>query len=118
QAANEQLRVALSENQQLLERTKRAYLSTIKSLARTIEAKDPYTGGHTERVSGIALMIAEDLGFDGADLDIGKIGVPDDVLLKPGTLESTEIDTIRQHPVIASYILAELELPAIVKQMT
>jgi HD-GYP domain-containing protein (c-di-GMP phosphodiesterase class II) len=50
--------------------------------------------------------------------DIGKIGVPDDVLLKPGTLESKEIDTIRQHPVIASYILAELELPAIVKQMT
>ena len=49
--------------------------------------------------------------------DIGKIGVPDDVLLKKGKLADDERDTMREHPVIASYILADLELPPIVKQM-
>ena len=127
QAANEQLRVALSENQQLLERTKRAYLSTITSLARTIEAKDPYTGGHTERVSEYALMLAQQLGFADEDLetievgavihDIGKIGIPDRILLKPGRLDSDEFAEMRKHPEISSYILDELELPAVVRDM-
>ena len=75
----------------------RSYLSTITSLARTIEAKDPYTGGHTERVAELAGTLAAELGFDEAELqavnvgavihDIGKIGVPDRVLLKQGPLD-------------------------------
>jgi diguanylate cyclase (GGDEF)-like protein/putative nucleotidyltransferase with HDIG domain len=125
--ANERLRGLLADNRDLLGRMHRSYLSTITSLARTIEAKDPYTGGHTERVSDFAQMIAIQLGFDASQLeavrvgavihDIGKIGVPDDVLLKKGKLEEQERDTMREHPVIASYILADLELPPIVKQM-
>jgi HD-GYP domain-containing protein (c-di-GMP phosphodiesterase class II) len=73
-------------------------------------------------------MIAAELGFDSAQLeavkvgavihDIGKIGVPDSVLLKKGALDGGELDAMREHPVIASYILADLELPQIVKQMT
>jgi putative nucleotidyltransferase with HDIG domain len=127
EAANEQLRVALSENENLLERTKRAYLSTITSLARTIEAKDPYTGGHTERVAEYALMLARQLGFDEEELhavevgavihDIGKIGIPDRILLKPGRLDSDEFAEMRRHPEISSYILDELELPPIVRDM-
>jgi diguanylate cyclase (GGDEF)-like protein/putative nucleotidyltransferase with HDIG domain len=127
ETANRQLRGLLEDNRELLGRMHRSYLSTITSLARTIEAKDPYTGGHTERVAGIATMIAVELGFDTNELeavkvgavihDIGKIGVPDSVLLKRGALESGERDAIREHPVIASYILADLELPQIVKQM-
>jgi putative nucleotidyltransferase with HDIG domain len=127
EAANEQLRVALSENEELLVRTKRAYLSTITSLARTIEAKDPYTGGHTERVAEYALMLARELGFDDEQLqavevgavihDIGKIGIPDRILLKPGRLDSEEFDEMRRHPEISSYILHELELPPIVRDM-
>jgi diguanylate cyclase (GGDEF)-like protein/putative nucleotidyltransferase with HDIG domain len=126
--ANQRLRGLLADNRELLGRMHRSYLSTITSLARTIEAKDPYTGGHTERVAGIALMIANELGFDSTQLeavkvgavihDIGKIGVPDSVLLKKGALDGGERDAMREHPVIASYILADLELPQIVKQMT
>jgi putative nucleotidyltransferase with HDIG domain len=127
EAANEQLRVALSENEKLLERTKRAYLSTITSLARTIEAKDPYTGGHTERVAEYTLMLARELGFGDDELqavevgavihDIGKIGIPDRILLKPGRLDSDEFEEMRRHPVISSYILDELDLPKVVRDM-
>jgi diguanylate cyclase (GGDEF)-like protein/putative nucleotidyltransferase with HDIG domain len=125
--ANRRLRSLLADNRELLGRMHRSYLSTITSLARTIEAKDPYTGGHTERVAGIAAMIASELGFDSTQLeavkvgavihDIGKIGIPDSVLLKQGALDGGERDAMREHPVIASYILADLELPQIVKQM-
>jgi diguanylate cyclase (GGDEF)-like protein/putative nucleotidyltransferase with HDIG domain len=128
EVANRRLRGLLADNRELLGRMHRSYLSTITSLARTIEAKDPYTGGHTERVAGIALMIASELGFDSTQLeavkvgavihDIGKIGVPDSVLLKKGALDVGERDAMREHPVTASYILADLELPQIVKQMT
>jgi putative nucleotidyltransferase with HDIG domain len=126
-ATNEQLRSALQENEQLLEDTRRAYLSTITSLARTIEAKDPYTGDHTERVAEYAMMLARRLGFSDEALeavkvgaavhDIGKIGIPDRILLKPGGLEPNEIEDMRRHPEISSYILDELELPRIVRDM-
>jgi putative nucleotidyltransferase with HDIG domain len=127
QSANASLRSLLDEKQALLSRMHRSYLSTITSLARTIEAKDPYTGGHTERVARIACLLAEEMAFGAEDVravnvgavihDIGKIGVPDRVLLKAGPLEPEEIDEIRRHPEISSYILADLDLPPIVKQM-
>jgi len=127
QDTNTLLREALEDNQDLLARARRSYLSTITSLARTIEAKDPYTGGHTERVAEIATQLARELRFDedalravnvGAVIhDIGKIGVPDRVLLKPGKLDPEEVQDIRRHPEISSYILADLDLPPIVKQM-
>jgi putative nucleotidyltransferase with HDIG domain len=125
--ANRSLRALVDEKQGLLSRMHRSYLSTITSLARTIEAKDPYTGGHTERVARIACLLAEEMGFSPEDVravnvgavihDIGKIGVPDRVLLKPGNLQPDELAHIRRHPEISSYILADLDLPAIVKQM-
>lgn len=125
--ANRRLRGLLGDNQELLARMHRSYLSTITSLARTIEAKDPYTGGHTERVAQLALMLGEGLGFTEAELqavnvgalihDIGKIGIPDQILLKQGKLSEAEFAEIQRHPAISSYIVAELELPAIVKQM-
>jgi hypothetical protein len=107
----------------LLERTRTSYLSTISSLARTIEAKDPYTGGHTERVGDYALM----LGFGEDELeavevgaivhDIGKIGIPDRILLKPGRLDADEFAEMRKHPEISSYILDGLDVPQIVVEM-
>jgi diguanylate cyclase (GGDEF)-like protein len=125
--ANERLRGLLADNEGLLRRMQRSYVSTITSLARTIEAKDPYTGGHTERVAQFAHMLAAELGFDGDELraldvgsvihDIGKIGIPDHILLKPGKLDPEELAEMRRHPEISSYIVAELELPPIVKQM-
>ena len=126
-AANASLRALVDEKQALVARMHRSYLSTITSLARTIEAKDPYTGDHTERVAQIACVLAEQMGFGETDVravhvgavihDIGKIGVPDRVLLKPGALDAEELGLIRRHPEISSYILADLDLPAIVHQM-
>ncbi len=92
--ANVRLRSLLGENEELLGRMHRSYLSTITSLARTVEAKDPYTSGHTERVADIAMELARELGFDESQIptvnvgaiihDIGKIGIADQILLKPG----------------------------------
>jgi HD-GYP domain-containing protein (c-di-GMP phosphodiesterase class II) len=125
--ANARLRGLLEDNQALLTRMHRSYISTITSLARTIEAKDPYTGGHTERVAQIARHLAEELKFDEAALravdvgsvihDIGKIGIPDQILLKPGKLTDEEFAEMKKHPEMSSYIIAELEMPPIVKQM-
>jgi putative nucleotidyltransferase with HDIG domain len=125
--SHDELAGANAQLEALLERTKRNYLSTIASLARTIEAKDPYTGGHTERVGEYALMLARELGFAEEELeavevgaivhDIGKIGIPDRILLKPGRLDSEEFAEMRRHPEISSYILEGLDLPRIVLDM-
>jgi len=125
--ANQRLRRLLEDKHFLLQQVHRSYLATITSLARTIEAKDPYTGGHTERVAEVALLLAKELGFDEAEQraisvgavihDIGKVGIPDDILLKQGRLSQEELEIIRRHPEISTYILAELELPSMVKEM-
>jgi len=125
--SHDELQRANGQLESLLERTRTSYLSTIASLARTIEAKDPYTGGHTERVGEYAQMLARELGFAEDDLeavevgaivhDIGKIGIPDRILLKPGRLDAEEFAEMRRHPEISSYILEELDLPQIVYDM-
>ena len=117
----------VAEKERLLERVHRSYVQTVASLARTIEAKDPYTGGHTERVADYALELARELSFSAEDLrsvavggvihDIGKIGIRDQVLLKTGRLDPEEWSEMRRHPEISSYILDELEIPAIAKGM-
>ena len=125
--ANDRLRTLLTDNESLLHRIHHSYVSTITSLARTIEARDPYTGGHTERVGQLTRRIAVELGFDDQDLrsievgavmhDIGKIGIPDRILLKEGPLTPEERAEMQRHPEISSYILGELEMPPLVKQM-
>ena len=125
--ANDRLRTLLTDNESLLQRIHHSYVSTITSLARTIEARDPYTGGHTERVGQLARRIAVELGCAETDLraievgavmhDIGKIGIPDRILLKEGPLTPQERAEMQRHPEISSYILGELEMPPLVKQM-
>jgi putative nucleotidyltransferase with HDIG domain len=125
--SHSELERANAQLQGLLERARANYLSTISSLARTIEAKDPYTGGHTERVGEYALMLARELGFAEEELedvevgaivhDIGKIGIPDRILLKPGRLDAAEFAEMRRHPEISSYILDGLDVPQIVVEM-
>jgi len=122
-----ELRAKHEQLQDALKRMQRSYVSTITSLARTIEAKDPYTGGHTERVAEIACLIASEIGFTEPELrsvrvgavihDIGKVGVPDHVLLKPGALDAAELQLINRHPEISTYILGDLDLPPLVTQM-
>jgi len=88
------------------------------TLARTVEAKDPYTHGHSERVGRIARKIADRMKLKedeikllswAADLhDIGKIGISDTILRKPGRLEPTEWKIVKQHPVIGRQICESL----------
>src|SRR5205807_10175805 len=90
----------------------------IFALAAAVEAKDPFTEAHTHRVAETARRIGCRMGLGSSDLDalyrgglihdIGKIGVPDAILLKPGPLNATELATMRQHPVIGETIVAPL----------
>jgi putative nucleotidyltransferase with HDIG domain len=96
------------------------FLGVIKALATAIDTKDPYTQGHSERVSDYAVMIARELGLDETSIndlrigslfhDIGKIGIPDAILLKPGKLDELEMETIRQHPRTGVNILSQVKL--------
>jgi len=97
------------------EQTQAAYTGSIGALAAALDARDPYTAGHSERVSVLSVAIARTLALSpeaidvirlGALLhDIGKIGIPDAVLLKAGPLSPVEFDVIRQHPVVGARIL-------------
>ena len=102
-------------------------IETVGALARSMEAKDYYTGGHTERVSDVAVALAEQLGYSGAELDaieigallhdIGKIGIPESILHKPGQLDDEEWKVMKEHPVISEYILQDVDLDPIVLQV-
>ncbi|MFH1148184.1 MAG: HD domain-containing phosphohydrolase [Pseudomonadota bacterium] len=94
--------------------------ATLRALVTTLEAKDPYTKSHSARVTGYAVKIAKELGlgqeeidslaFAGYLHDIGKIGIRDDILLKPGKLLMQEYSIIKQHPVIGENIVRHLGL--------
>ena len=105
---------------------RRAHKDTIAALSRSMEAKDLYTGGHTERVAAVTVGLARRLGFRDEELeaieigallhDIGKIGVPGHVLRKNGPLTDDEWELVKQHPLISDYILSELNLHPFVRQ--
>jgi putative nucleotidyltransferase with HDIG domain len=107
------------ENARLFDETQRTYYETLRSLAGALEARDAYTRGHSERVAKLSMRIAEKLGlpeeerkeiYSAALLhDIGKIGVRDEVLLKPGRLTPAEMDIIRGHPIFGDAILGPLK---------
>jgi putative two-component system response regulator len=92
--------------------------SVLSALGNTIEARDPYTAGHCERLSGFAVRLGQALGCDGATLralrlggflhDLGKIAVPDAILLKPGRLDPRERAGIERHPVAGADLVQAL----------
>lgn len=94
-------------------------VATINSLAYAIEARDPYTRGHSERVTTYAVRLGEYVGLSKKKIqllryccrmhDVGKIGVPDSVLLKPGRLTLEERAQIELHPVYGAEILGDLK---------
>jgi putative nucleotidyltransferase with HDIG domain len=106
------------ENARLFKGLQELFLDTIKSLAAAIDAKDPYTHGHSERVTRASLAIAEQMNFSQEKLkmvqqasllhDIGKIGIRDNVLQKPERLSNIEFDEIKKHPVIGANIVGSI----------
>lgn len=93
-----------------------AYMETIEILRFTVEAKDAYTRGHSDRVAEYSELIGKELGLSEADLktlkigglfhDIGKIGIPDSILLKTTKLDDDEYSEIKNHPAIGAHILS------------
>ncbi len=115
------LQRAAVENEQL-------FISSIRAFAAAVDAKDPYTRGHSERVASYSRIIAEHLGqseeflhriwIAGVLHDVGKIGIEDRVLKKGGVLTAEEFDQMKLHPVIGFEILQPIEplaemLPAV-----
>lgn len=108
-------------NLRLYTNLQKSFLRTLQSLAASLEARDEYTRGHSERVMKVASMIAEELGVpeesieilrSAAELhDIGKIGVPDAILRKAGKLTAEEWETMRRHPIVSEEICRPLGLP-------
>ncbi len=102
------------------EKLEKAYLDSIQTLRYTVEAKDPYTRGHSDRVSAYSVLIGEKLGLSEDDLktlrvgglfhDIGKIGIPDSILLKESKLTDDEYSEIKSHPAIGAHILCNAEV--------
>jgi putative nucleotidyltransferase with HDIG domain len=97
---------------------KQQYFETIKTLSNALDAKDNYTNGHSLRVAAISEAIAKNMQMTTAQVetiktaallhDIGKIGIPDAIINKPGRLEMSEIYEIRRHPEIGEQILKDV----------
>ena len=98
----------------------KSYMDTIGILRQTVEAKDPYTRGHSDRVSEYSVLIGQKLNLDDKTLhtlkigglfhDIGKIGIPDSILLKESKLNDDEYSQIKNHPSIGAHILGDVAM--------
>ena len=121
--AIEQMNLIKDINKELKEtndKLEKAYLETIETLRFTVEAKDTYTRGHSDRVSEYSVLIGKHLGLSEEDIhllrvgglfhDIGKIGVPDSILLKTSRLTDDEYSEIKNHPKIGAQILSNATL--------
>ena len=98
------------------DKLERSYMESIQTLRYTVEAKDSYTRGHSDRVSEYSVLIGKYMGLPEEDLnalrigglfhDVGKIGVPDSILLKTDKLTDDEYSEIKNHPTIGAHILS------------
>lgn len=110
----DQVAVALS-SARLIEKLRQLNWGTLTALARAIDAKSAWTGGHSERVTSLAMELAQVMGYDGKDLerihrggllhDIGKIGTPPNILDKAGKLTPEELQIMRDHVKLGAHIL-------------
>jgi HD-GYP domain-containing protein (c-di-GMP phosphodiesterase class II) len=101
-----------------LARLEDSYATTVRALAAALELRDDQTGGHAERVTALALRLTREVAPDlvsdpeleyGFLLhDLGKIGIPDAILLKPGALTEREMEEMRYHPILGERIVARV----------
>ncbi|HPO51841.1 MAG TPA: response regulator [bacterium] len=114
-----QMGIAL-ENANLLQQLQESYISAIRSLVNSLEAKDAYTKNHSEQVAYYAVAIGKVLGLDQKSLeslrnaaylhDIGKLGIKDEIILKKSSLSEKELEIIKKHPLITKEILQPLKM--------
>lgn len=106
------------ENTMLYDDMHGMFMGTLHALTNAIDAKDSYTHGHSERVAQLSQQLAASVGMDQHEVervyvagllhDVGKIGVPEQVLCKPGKLTDQEFDLIKTHPEIGARILSDI----------
>lgn len=106
----------------LYDSTAELFVGSITALVAAIDAKDPYTQGHSQRVSDYSVLIGRELGLSESDLsnlrigslfhDVGKIGLPDSILLSETTLSSDEWQIVRRHPLTGMNILNKVQILA------
>ncbi len=113
------------QNADLFQNLQRAYIDTLSALTSAIDAKDSYTRGHSERVTELSIQLAEFMEVEKSEVekiklggllhDIGKIGIPEGILNKPGRLTEEEFEIIKSHPEMGVKIMGKVEfLEAIV----
>jgi len=108
----------IKELQSSVEENRELFLGTVKSLAAAIDGKDPYTRGHSERVSRVSMAIAQRLGLSDDECekirisallhDVGKIGIDDNILKKPSALTDQEFDIMKLHPQKGYKIMSQI----------
>ena len=118
QLFSDQVAIAL-DNARLYEEIREAFFATAQALAEAIEKRDPYTGGHTKRVVNYSLAAGKYLNLSARELeilklsailhDIGKIGVEDSVLRKPGKLDDEEAKLMKMHPLMGADIMRHIK---------
>jgi putative two-component system response regulator len=106
------------ESQLREQQTEDLLFQTVQALTAAIEAKDPYTAGHSQQVAQLAVCFTQVLDMSDTDVfvlrlagvthDVGKIGIPESVLLKPGQLSANEWEIMKQHPVIGAEIVGQI----------
>jgi HD-GYP domain-containing protein (c-di-GMP phosphodiesterase class II) len=125
--ASRQLDQYDADNRKLLLAVERGYLEVLRALVNAIEAKDPYTAGHSQRTAELAVAIGRALGLPDEQLkeievggllhDIGKIGIAEQILRKPAALDDGEMRIMRGHPAIGDGIVADIELLGRIRSM-
>lgn len=113
-----QIQKYVQEVETYAEQNKQLFMSSIESIVNAIDAKDPYTKGHSARVSALSVAIAKEYGFDANAInivkiasllhDVGKIGIEDRILRKPGALTDNEFEIMKSHPVKGAEILGSI----------
>lgn len=119
----QEIKLSAEELRDIRETQQDTFLSTVAALSEAVEAKDRYTAGHSHHVEALARRLGEAMGLGGRQLkdvelaavlhDVGKIGIPDAILQKPGPLTETEWEIMRTHPVQGARILQAGNLPGL-----